>query len=218
MKLKIFLLIAIITNGLASQNIPFILSHDGLIDQRAQDKINQIGLESKTKLNVNLHIFIKENNGINLNEKRDIRIEKMKKYEQRIVENLKKPYAVLTIFTDQMHANIILSDSLKDIVDRDDILDGYVIPLLASKDKNSLFAKTSASCLNGYAQIADSIADSKNIKLESSIGSEGKITGTIMKVFMYTLVITGIVLYTVVILREKKYKKLAKKELEKNGK
>ena len=103
----------------------------------------------------------------------------MKQYEQNIIKDLKKPYVVLTIFVDQMHANVIISDSLKTIVDRDDVLDNYVIPLLASKDKNTLFAKSSAACLNGFAQIADSIAKSKNIKLESSIGSEGKTAGTI---------------------------------------
>jgi ABC-type antimicrobial peptide transport system permease subunit len=106
----------------------------------------------------------------------------------------------------------LLSDDLKDIVDKDDVLGGYVIPLLASKDKNSLMAKASAATLNGYAQIADSIAAYKNIKLKSSIGNEGKVTGTIWKVFMYTMVVTGIVLYVVIIMREKKYKKLAKEE------
>jgi hypothetical protein len=109
-----------------------------------------------------------------------------------------------------MYANILMTDDLKNIIDKDDILDGYVIPLLASKDKNTLFAKTSAAVLNGFAQIADSIAKSKNIKLKSSIGNEGKVAGTIWKMLMYTLVLTGIILYAVIIMREKKYKKLAK--------
>lgn len=212
MKLKIFLLFAIVANGFATQNIPFILHHDGLIDQRAQDKIYQIGTEAKSKLAVNLHVFIKENNGINPKEKRETRITLMKQYEQNIIKDLKKPYVVLTIFVDQMHANVIISDSLKTIVDRDDVLDNYVIPLLASKDKNTLFAKSSAACLNGYAQMADSIANSQNIKLDSSIGSEGKTAGTIWRVFMYTLVLVGILLYTIIVLREKKYKKMANNE------
>ena len=178
-----------------------------LIDQRAQVKILEIGNETKSKLNVNLYVDIKENNGINPKEDRTIRMSLMKEKEQELVKNLQKPYAVLTLSIDQLYANILMSDDLKSVIDRDDILDNYVIPLLASKDKNSLFAKTSAATLNGFAQMADSIASSKNIKLDSSIGSEGKTAGTIWKVFMYTLVVVGLFLYVIIILREKKYKK-----------
>ena len=46
-------------------------------------------------------------------------------------------------------------------LNKNDILDGYVVPLLASKDKNTLFAKVSAATLNGYAAIADILAESK---------------------------------------------------------
>ena len=207
MKIKLlFLLLLTISNLQAIQN-PYILTHDGLIDIRAQDKILEIGNETKTKLKVNLYIDIKENNGIDPKEDRAIRQKLMKEKEQLIVQNLQEPYAVLTISIDQLYTNILISDDLKDIIDRDDILDNYVIPLLASKDKNSLFAKTSAAVLNGFAQMADSVATSKNIKLESSIGSEGKTAGTIWKVFMYTLVVVGLFLYVVIILRERKYKK-----------
>jgi len=206
-KIKLlFLLLLAVVNIQANQH-PYILTHDGLIDIRAQDKIFEIGNESKSKLQVNLYIDIKEDNGINPKEERSIRQKLMKEKEQLLVQNLPKPYAVLTISIDQLYTNILVSDDLKDIIDRDDILDNYVIPLLASKDKNSLFAKTSAAVLNGYAQMADSIASSKNIKLESSIGSEGKTAGTIWKVFMYTIVVIGLFLYVLIILRERKYKK-----------
>jgi len=206
-KIKLlFLLLLAIANVQANQH-PYILTHDGLIDARAQDKILEIGNETKTKLKVNLYVDIKENNGINPKEDRAIRKKQMKGKEQEIVKNLEKPYAVLTISIDQLYTNILMSDDLKDIIDRDDILDNYVIPLLASKDKNSLFAKTSAAVLNGYAQMGDSIATSQNIKLESSIGSEGKTAGTIWKVFMYTVVVIGLFLYVLIILRERKYKK-----------
>jgi len=205
-KKLLFLILLFITTLSGNQN-PYILTHDGLIDKRAQLKIKEIGDESKSKLNINLYVDVKENNGINPKEKRDIRIALMKKKEAELVKDLQKPYGLLIISIDQLHANIIVSDDLKNVIDRDDILDNYVIPLLASKDKNSLFAKTSAATLNGFAQMADSVAESKNIKLESSIGSEGKTAGTIWKVFMYTLVVVGLFLYVIIILRERKYKK-----------
>lgn len=207
MKIKLIFLLTFFITILSGNQSQYILTHDGLIDQRAQGKISEIGDEVKKKLNVNLYLDIKEDNGIRTELKRTDRIALMKQKEQELVKNLKKPYAVLMLSVKQKYANILTSDDLKTIIDKDEILDGYVIPLLASKDKNTLFAKASAACLNGFAQMADSVADSKNIKLDSSIGSEGKVAGTIWKMFMYTLVLSGIILYAIIIMRERKYKK-----------
>ena len=207
MKIKLVLFVMVLITVASGNQNPYILTHDGLIDQRAQEKILEIGNEVKEKLGVNLYIDIKENNGIDPREKRDIRLELMKAKEQEIRNKVEKPYVVLAISIDQLYSNILYSEDMNEIIDKDDILDNYVIPLLASKDKNSLFAKTSAATLNGFAQMADSIASSKDIKLVSSIGSEGKTAGSIWKVFMYSLVVIGLFSYVVIILREKKYKK-----------
>jgi hypothetical protein len=201
-------MLIVISNIFADTKLSTILTQDGLLDPRAQIKINQIAQEVKKKLNVNIYLDIKETNGIKSSLSMKEKIVQMRYLENKIINKLKKPYVVLMISVDQMYANILMSEKMKTIIDKNDILDGYVIPLLASKDKNTLFAKASAACLNGFAQIADSIAQSKNIKLISSIGSEGKTAGTIWKVFMYSLVVTGILLYIVIIMREKKFKKL----------
>jgi hypothetical protein len=207
LKIRLLLLITLFISTVHANQNPYILTHDGLIDKRAQGKILEIGNETQKKLGVNLYIDIKENNGIDPKEERDIRLSLMKEKELEIVQNLKPPYAVLVISIDQLYASILYSDDLKNVIDKDDILDNYVIPLLASKDKNMLFAKTSAAMLNGYAQMADSIAEANNIELTSSIGSEGKTAGTIWKVFMYSMVVIGLVSYIFIILREKKYTK-----------
>ncbi|MEA3383805.1 MAG: hypothetical protein U9Q20_03890 [Campylobacterota bacterium] len=208
MKIKFLLLVSLLVGTLYANTNGYIISHDDLIDQRAQDKMLEITKEAKVKLGVNLYIDIKENNGINPELPRKERQKLAKVMEKNLVKDLKPPYAVLTMGIDQLYINILTSDDLKDVIDKDDVLDSYVIPLLASKDKNTLFAKTSAATLNGIAQMADSIASSKGIKLDSSIGSEGKTASTIWRMFMYTLVLAGIILYAVIVLRERKYKKL----------
>jgi len=201
----------LLTSLYGNQN-PYILLHDGLIDKRAQDKIHQIGSEVQSKLGVKLYAFIKEDNGMNPDLPFEERKTLMKKYENMITKDLKGSYAVLALVLDQTHATILMSDDLKDILDKRDILDGYVTPVLASKDKNTLFTKTSAAILNGYAQMADSIAEQKGIELMSSIGSGTKTFSTIWKMFMYTVVLAGIILYAIIVMREKKYKKKAEKD------
>jgi len=201
-KKGVFLLLIFSLKLLANQ---FVLNHSGLVDPRAIVKINQIGNEVKLKLNLNLYLDVKGDNGIDLNLPMKEKIKLMKKKEKELVKNLKKPYIILTMALDQMYVNILYSDEkLASIVNKDEILNDYVIPLLASKDKNSLKSKISAAVLNGYAEIADRVAKYKNIELKSSIGSSGKVAGTIWKIFMYSVVLVGIVLFTVIIMRERK--------------
>ncbi|MCK5294370.1 MAG: hypothetical protein KAJ49_06945 [Arcobacteraceae bacterium] len=220
MKIKLIYLLLICTISVYAKQPSFILNTSGFVDQRAYIKINDIGAEVLEKLNVNIYLDVKGSNGIDIDLPMKNKIKLMKQVEKELIKDLKKPYVILTLALDQKYSNILYSDDLKDIIDRDDILDGYVIPLLAAKDKNLLMSKVSAAVLNGYAQIGDALAENKNIELVSSIGSGGKTAGTIWKMFMYTLVLVGIIAYFFIILKEKKYKKefYRRKELEKEDK
>lgn len=204
MKIKLFLILFAVTLFANTQN--YILNTSGLLDQRAVVKINQMANEVKQKIGVNIYLDIKGDNGIKLELPMLEKIKQMKQIEKNLVKDLEKPYVLLTLAIDQHYSNILYEGIPKDSIDKDDILDGYVIPLLAAKDKNLLKSKVSAAAFNGFAQIADSLAETKNIKLETSIGSEGKTAGTIWKIFMYTIVLFGIIAYVVIIMREKKYK------------
>jgi hypothetical protein len=182
----------------------FILNDDKLIDDRAIEKINQIGDETKSKLGVNIYIYAKSTLGLDEHISTKDKIDFIKNNEAKIVATLEKPYVLLSISVEETHVNLLFSDELKGIINKNDILDGYVVPLLASNDKNTLFAKVSAASLNGYAAIADTLADAKNIKLESSIGNAGKVSSTIWRVFMYTIVVIGLLVYTYAVLRKRK--------------
>ena len=188
--------------NLSAQN--FILNDDKLIDDRAKEKINQMGDEVKSKLGVNIYVYVKSTLGLDENIKTKEKIDIIKNNEIQILSTLEKPYALLSIYVEETQVSLLFSDELKTVIDKDDILDGYVVPLLASKDKNTLFAKVSASSLNGYAAISDTIAESKNIKLESSIGSAGKVSSTIWRVLMYTIIILGLFAYTYAVLIKRK--------------
>jgi len=207
LKLRILVLLVLFISTLVAQNHSYILSHDGLVDQRAQIKMNQIAEEIKLKLNINLYLYVTKNNNIT-EQYGDERDNRSREFENKVLDliDTKNNYVVLILAIDQKWLNIRMSSELKDIIDIKDIRE-YLRPLLASKDKNTLSAKISAACFNGYAQIADVLAEDKGIELISSIGSEGKIAGTIWKVFMYSMVLIGIISYILIIIRERKMKK-----------
>jgi len=197
----IFSLLFFLSQNLLAKG--FILNSDGLIDPRASEKINQIGSEVKTKLNINIYVYAKRSLDLAEDMDRKLKFDYIKNYEKKLLPQLKKPYVLLTMSVEDMYVNLIYSDKLNKHLDKDDILDGYVVPLLASKDKNTLYAKVSASMLNGYAAIADTIAEKENLKLETSIGNQGKVSSTIWRVLMYFLIITGLLAYTYAVLKKK---------------
>ncbi len=201
-KVAVILLLLFLSTGLNASK--YVLSDDNLIDKRAIEKIEQIGNEVYAKLGINIYVYAKQSLGLASNINIKDKIKYIKEYEAQVSKTLIKPYILLTIAVEDTHVNLIMSSKLEEIVDKDEILNDYVVPLLASKDKNSTFAKASAAILNGYAAISDTVAKSKNIKLESSIGSSGKVASTIWKVFMYSLIVVGLLLYTFAILKRKK--------------
>lgn len=197
----ISLLLFLSSNLYASK---FVLSDDGLIDPRAIKKIDEIGNELFSKTGINVYVYAKASLGLDENILTKDKIKYIKDHESEITRALHKPYVLLTMAVEDTHVNLIVSSSLKDIVEKDEILNGYVVPLLASKDKNTTFAKASAAILNGFAAIADTIAQARDLKLETSIGNSGKTAGTIWRVFMYTLIVVGLLVYVYAVLRRKK--------------
>jgi hypothetical protein len=208
----IFLLFFIAVATLIATPKTYIVNHSGLMDDRAYTKINTIGNEVSKKVGVEIYLDVKGSNQIDPRLPREQRYKQVKELEEKLFNDVKnsttKPFIILTMAIDQYYTNILYSnEKLKKTISKDEILDDYVIPLLASHDKNMRKSKVSAASLNGYAQIADELANSINIKLESSIGSSGKAVSEIWKVFMYTMVFIGIISYSIVVMREKKAKK-----------
>ena len=194
------LLLFLYTNGFA-QN--FILKDD-LIDIRAKNKIVEIGSEVKTKTGVNIYVYSTSSFNLDKSITTKDKIDYIKNYELDILKNLETPYVIITISFDDTHVNLYYSDSLEKIIDKNEILDDYVVPLLASKDKNTVASKISASVLNGYAGIADKLAVSKDIELESNIGNQGRVASAIWRVFIYFVLISALLAYIYSVLRKRK--------------
>lgn len=73
---------------------------------------------------------------------------------------------------------------------------GTILPLLAQKaKKGEVLGKYSGSMFNGYADIAEQIAESKNIDLEHAIGNANRNTIFAIKVIFYGTVIFAIIMY-----------------------
>jgi len=91
---------------------------------------------------------------------------------------------------------IFYSDSIDSFITTTKNYGGTIIPLLAGKaKKGELLGKYSGSMFNGYADIAEQIAESKNIVLENAVGNANKIAITVVKVIFYGIILMAIIMY-----------------------
>ena len=199
--LALFLSIIALQKLSASQ---YVLLDETNMNPKTIEKISQIGAELHTKTNACVYIFARDSFGFPGTLSMEEKFKFIKNAENAIMSKQNGSYVIIMISVQDTYSNLLISKDLQSVINKDSILDDYIIPLLASKDKNSLNSKVSAAVLNGYAEIADRIAESKGITLESSIGSSGTQASTIWKVFMYTMVIGGLILYTIAVMRSKK--------------
>ena len=73
---------------------------------------------------------------------------------------------------------------------------GTILPLLAGKaKKGEVLGKYSGSMFNGYADIAEQVAESKGVVLENAVGSANQTSILVLKVLFYGFIIYAIFLY-----------------------
>lgn len=74
---------------------------------------------------------------------------------------------------------------------------GTILPLLAGKaKKGEVLGKYSAAMFNGYADIAEQIANAKNVVLKNAVGSSNQTSIFAVKVLFYGFIVYAIFLYT----------------------
>lgn len=104
---------------------------------------------------------------------------------------------------------VFYSNGLNSFMDIISDYGGTIIPLLAQKAKDEeLLGKYSGAMFNGYADIAEQIAASKGIVLQSAVGSANQTSIFIVKLLFYGFVLYAIFLY----IKRKLYLKRPKSE------
>jgi len=158
--------------------------NQNVIKQPSVDKISELSNELylKTGASIVVHLMEQTNGGI-------------LEYEKNISSTLVAPYVFLAFSAKDQKIDIVVSSDLQSVVNKNEILNTFIIPILAAQDKNALDTKYSAAILNGVAEMADEIAASKNIKLDSSIGSESRNFMQGLRALFYGIVFVSLGIY-----------------------
>jgi len=179
-------LLLIITSNVYSK---YVIDEDKLINTTAITKIEEMGLEVKQKLNINLYLYVKET----LVNKTFI------EYREELRKKHNNTYIILLFSNKEKKVDIITSLDLNEKFDKEEVLDpfsGTIIPLLITKPKkDAIDDRISAALFNGYADIAEKISASYDIELDSAIGSSNRNIINLMRLVLYTTIIVALVIY-----------------------
>ena len=153
----------------------FVINDDEVLSQKVSVKLNEIGSELYAKSGINLAVGVYK----------DGELEALFKEQ-----NLSSPYAFLLLIKDKKKVEIFADSNTSKLFNKGQILSvnpesGTIIPILVSKNGKDVY---NAAILNGYADIAEQIASSLNLQLESSVGNSNKTTLNFLRFFIYGLV------------------------------
>ena len=159
---------------------------DDLLRLNASKLIEKMGDELFSKAGINEYVVATNEHfseGFNL-------VTYSKKYEA----NTSKPYVILifapnAIITKESGqkgrvALIPSSDKIRKLYNKNDVMDA-TIDVVASKDKNTKEDKFNIGIVQGFSELADQIAASKNLKLKTTIPNETRTFIGYMKILVY---------------------------------
>ena len=164
----------------ASQN--FVLKNENILPPKTVQKINEIGNELAQKTGVKVYLAAVKK----------MPTKKIVDFEKQIAKNLQPPFVLLTIAVEDKKVDIYHSSDTAGLFDKEEILSplpwkGSIIPLLTSHSKDP-HAAVEAALLNGYAEIAEQIADAKGVTLKSAIGNTNRNIYYWLRILFYSII------------------------------
>ncbi len=171
--------------------LPFLLNathilRDNLLKIQVTKLINKMGNELFLKTGINEYVVATNESfpqGYNL-----------VKYSKRYEANMSKPYvmlifapnAIITKESGQRGRVAILPSSKKvrELYDKSDVMSA-TIDVIATEDKNTKEDKFNIGIVQGFSELADEIASSKNVKLKTTIPNDTRTMIGYIKILVY---------------------------------
>jgi len=174
--------------------------------------VNTLGSELYEKTGISLKLLMLKElpHGVNIVE-----------YEKELIKGFSEPTILLTFSEMDSQVDILAyPSSLYEYFDKNQVLSpisspvqafviallnfdfsdmqsgGTILPLLSQKaKKGEVLGKYSGSMFNGYADIAEQVAESKNVVLENAVGNANQKSIFAIKVVFYGTVLIAIIMY-----------------------
>jgi len=204
-------LILIFTTSLLQSN-EYLYKDEVIFNPAFNQEVNKLGSELYEKTGISLKLIML----------RELPKDKsIVEYEKEIMQSFSEPTILLTFSELDTRVDILAKPaSLYEYFNKKQVLSpisspvqafvvallnmdfsdmssgGTILPLLAQKAKDGeQKGKYSGSMFNGYADIAEQVAKSKNVVLENAVGSANQTSIFIVKVLFYGVILYAIIMY-----------------------
>lgn len=159
-----------------------VLYNESVLSPKVVEEINLISKELYQKTDIYT--------GVVIGDKADFKTLIQK------TDNLPKSYILLVLSKNSHKVDIIGSKGVLNLIDKEAILSPYsgtgsILPILAT-NKGDIY---NAAILNGYADIADRVAEARGVKLEHSIGNANRDTINILRILIYGFICFALLYY-----------------------
>ncbi|MGM0624014.1 MAG: hypothetical protein ACQESH_08375 [Campylobacterota bacterium] len=155
----------------------FIVHNDLGVDRSAKQMVDTMGEEllEKTGIHALVYVTAKEL------ERGESAYDLVEEYKDNDKEQI-----FLFIAPNSQRIHILTFDeNLNKLIDKDDIL-SYAIGVVVSKDKNSMIDKLNIAIVQSYSELADQVAKSKEVTLQTTIENTTQNTINILRIIVWT--------------------------------
>ena len=165
------------------------LVNDYIITPRAAALMETMSKELTDKTDMHAYVIAtkeKLDRGVNLYE-----------YSKQYDTNMTKPYVLMIFVPNSTRIGLIpSSDEIKRMYDANDVKE-YAVNILKSADSNSIQSKYDLAIVQSYSELADELAQSKGVKLNSTIKDESKVLIKILSYIVWAGLILLIWIYVI---------------------
>lgn len=181
LKRRVIVLCAFFISLNSVANATYIIQNDSIINEKVSSKVESLGEELYKKTSISVYVTLP----VSLEKK------SVGDYGEELAKTLKEPYVLLVLAKDEKQVEIVNSKVLDDKFDKEGILSpfpwsGSIIPLLSGKKDNDNY---NVAVLNGYADIVEQLAKSKNIVLEGALGDVNRDIYHYLKIGIYSFLL-----------------------------
>lgn len=208
------------------QSKEYLYKDEVILNPAFNQEVNKLGSELYEKTGISLKLIMLRELPKDMN---------IVEYEKELMQEFSEPTILLTFSELDSRVDILAyPTSLYEYFDKRQILSpisspvqafvvalmnfnfsdmssgGTILPLLAQKAKDGeQKGKYSGSMFNGYADIAEQVAKSKNVVLENAVGSANQYSILVVKVLFYGVLLYALIMY----IRKRIYSKRQNNEI-----
>ena len=177
----------------APELVNYLYKDEVIFLEYVNTEVNAIGRELHEKSGIGLYVAVLKElpHGMSIVD-----------YEKEAIAKLPKPAIVLVVSEFDKQIDILARpQSLYALFDKDQVLSpmpnsGTILPILTMKAKHTpMSQKFGAAIQNGYTDLAEQIARSKDIALETVPGNANKEVFLVLRILFYAMILYALYLY-----------------------